>query len=131
MTIKLSPLALYTAKFPTQACILTGGRAKQHSDGAKKSYRVASPTSARQMPRPAIIAVTIITLSTTTNVIVVERERKDAAGADRLISLARAVRDARPNKDALSVKVGTLSSDTNAGSPFGEANPERTILIIQ
>ena len=120
-----------SAKSQTQAYILTGGKAKQLSDGARKSYRVASLTSAHLMPRLAIIAVWIITLSTTTSGIVAERERKDADGADRLTSLVRAVRDARPSKDALSVKVGTLSSDTNAGSPFGDGHSERTILIIQ
>lgn len=118
-------------KKQTQACILTGGRVKQYLDAVKKSYQVASPMSAHQMLLHAIIAERIITLSTTTNVIVEEKERKDAAGVDSLTFSARAVRDVRLSKDALSAKMVTLSSDTNAGSPFGDAHSERTILIIQ
>lgn len=131
MTTKLNLLDLSTAKKLAKGFILTGGKEKQHSDDVKKSYQGASRTSAGKMVRPAIIAATIITLSTTTNAIVEEKGRKDAALANRPTFLARDVKDARPSKVAPSVRVGTLSSDTNAGSPSGDGHSERTILIIQ
>lgn len=128
MTKRWSLHVLFTAKFLMLAYILIEEMAKQHSENAKTSYQDANQTSARLMPHHVITVVKIITSSITTSAQVEVRERKDAAGAARLISLVKAALDALLRKAANSARVGTSSSATNAGSPSGDEQRVSTIL---
>ena len=110
-----------TVRLQTKVYIHTGEMARQPSEDVRTSYQDANHISATRMPHLAIPVETTIISFTTISLEVVDKEKKDVAGADKSIFLELAASGAQPKEAALSAVMDTSNSATSAGNPYGES----------